>query len=101
MVWRTVPDVGRPSAVLYEYFSEYAEKVRAEVRIKAFQSIGNTLSRLKGFHKNKPLPMHQVTYEWLLAFDASLREDGIRVSGVGINARNVRTVFNWENSKVG
>ena len=85
-------DNGRP-ADLFESLSEYAEKVRAEGRIKTFQSLGNTLSRLKGFHKNKRLPMHQVTSEWLSAFDASLREDGLRVSSVGIHTRNIRTVL--------
>ena len=82
-----------------ESLSEYAEKVKQEGRIKTFQSFHNTISRVRMFHKNKRLPLHQLTTEWLSAFDASLREEGLRVSSVGIHTRNLRTIFNWEISK--
>lgn len=91
-------DDGRPVDLL-DSLSEYAEKVKSEGRIKTFQSLRNTLSRLKDFHKGKRLPMHKVTSEWVFAFDASLRQDGLKVSSVGIHTRNIRTVFNWEISK--
>jgi integrase/recombinase XerD len=91
-------DDGRP-VDLFDSLSEYAEKVKSEGRIKTFQSLRNTLSRLKDFNKNKRLPMHKVTSEWVLAFDTSLRQDGLKVSSVGIHTRNIRTVFNWEISK--
>ena len=82
-----------------ESLSEYAEKVKQEGRIKTFQSFKNTISRVRMFHKNKRLPLHQLTTEWLSAFDASLRAEGLRVSSVGIHTRNLRTIFNWEISK--
>ena len=82
-----------------ESLLEYAEKVKQEGRIKTFQSFNNTISRVRMFHKNKRLPLHQLTTEWLSAFDASLREGGLRVSSVGIHTRNLRTIFNWEISK--
>jgi integrase len=84
---------------LKEALAAYAEKVKLEGRIKTYESIRNTLSKVSVFHKGKRLPMHNITPEWLAAFDARLREEGLRVSSVGIHARNIRTIFNWEIAK--
>jgi integrase/recombinase XerD len=86
-------------ADLLASLEEYAEMVKGQGRIKTFQSLKGTLNRIRLFHKRKRLPIHLVNSDWLNAFAEYLHNDGLKASSIGIHARNIRTIFNWEMSK--
>ena len=86
-------------ADLFTSIESHAEKVMKEERTKNSLSLKGTLNRVKAFHNRKCLSLQLVKSEWCSDFDASFREEGLRVSSVGIHDRNIRTVFNWEISK--
>lgn len=84
---------------LLDSLLEYGEQIKKEGRIKTFQSMNATVSRIKLFYKKRKLPIHTVNADWLAEFAADMQKDGLSVSSIGIYTRNIRTVFNWEISR--
>ena len=84
---------------LLDSLLEYGEQIKKEGRIKTFQSMNATVSRIKLFYKKRKLPIHTVNADWLADFAADMQKDGLSVSSIGIYTRNIRTIFNWEISR--
>ena len=79
---------------VYESFEIYIEKLQKEDRWKTAKSIQTTLNIIKEHNNNVPFKFEEVTVDWLGNFDRTRRQK-VSVSSLGIDMRNIRTVYNF------
>ena len=79
---------------VYESFEIYIEKLQKEDRWKTAKSIQTTLNIIKEHNNNEPFKFEEVTVDWLGNFDRTRRQK-VSVSSLGIDMRNIRTVYNF------
>lgn len=87
------------SSNVYLAFESYIEKLGKEGRWKSAGSIQTTLNIIRNYNNNLPFKFEDCTVEWLKQFDRKRRLT-TSVSTLGVDMRNIRTVFNSVKSKL-
>lgn len=79
---------------IYIALRQYKDKLDSQERFKYAKTIRTTLNNIKKFNNNRPFGFSSLTVDWCNDYDRARRKQGIAVSSIGIDMRNLRTVFN-------